>query len=120
MALGLAAAKFLAEASWASNVKEVLEREAVERHKLDRKIDWVIKRSMIQSYIDKRNTTWNDPRVFMLDLQYHDIRMDRGFYYLLERRGARLLRPLPIRLKIQNDLSLACRLHRYCPCSCDR
>ena len=27
----------------------------------------------------------NDPRVFMLDLQYHDIRMNRGLYYLLER-----------------------------------
>jgi proteasome accessory factor A len=55
--------------------------------KLDRQIDWVIKRSMIQSYIDKKGTTWNDPRVFMLDLQYHDIRMNRGIYYLLERGG---------------------------------
>jgi proteasome accessory factor A len=42
---------------------------------------------MIQSYIDSRNTSWNDPRVFMLDLQYHDISMDRGIYYLLERKG---------------------------------
>ena len=24
----------------------------------------------------------------MIDLQYHDIRTDRGFFYLLERRGA--------------------------------
>ena len=32
--------------------------------------------------------TWNDPRVFMLDLQYHDIRVNRGLYYLLERKGA--------------------------------
>jgi proteasome accessory factor A len=53
--------------------------------KLDRQVDWVIKRSLIQSYIDSRNTTWNDPRVFMLDLQYHDLRMNRGLYYLLER-----------------------------------
>ena len=42
---------------------------------------------MIQSYIDSRDTSWNDPRVFMLDLQYHDISMDRGIYYLLERKG---------------------------------
>jgi proteasome accessory factor A len=53
--------------------------------RLDRQIDWVIKRRMIQSYIDSRDTSWGDPRVFMLDLQYHDIRMNRGLYYLLER-----------------------------------
>ena len=55
--------------------------------KLDREVDWVIKRRLIQSYVDTRNTTWNDPRVFMLDLQYHDIRMNRGLYYLLEKNG---------------------------------
>jgi proteasome accessory factor A len=53
--------------------------------RLDRQIDWLIKRRMIQSYIDSRDTSWSDPRVFMLDLQYHDIRMNRGIYYLLER-----------------------------------
>jgi proteasome accessory factor A len=56
--------------------------------KLDRQIDWVIKRRMIEQYIDKRGTSWSDPRTFMLDLQYHDIRRDRGLYYLLERKGA--------------------------------
>ena len=54
---------------------------------LDTKIDWMIKRKMIQSYVDRRETTWNDPRVFMLDLQYHDLRLDRGLFYLLERKG---------------------------------
>jgi proteasome accessory factor A len=56
-------------------------------NRLDRKIDWLIKRRMIESYIQSRNTTWSDARVFMLDLQYHDIRMERGLYYLLERKG---------------------------------
>ena len=56
--------------------------------KLDQQIDWVIKRKMIQSYVDARDITWNDPRVFMLDLQYHDLRMNRGLYYLLERKGS--------------------------------
>jgi len=56
--------------------------------KLDRHVDWVIKRKLIQSYIDRKDTSWNDPRVFMLDLQYHDIRMNRGLYYLLERSGS--------------------------------
>jgi proteasome accessory factor A len=55
--------------------------------KLDREVDWLIKRRMIQGYIDSKGKSWNDPRIFMLDLQYHDIRRDRGIYYLLERKG---------------------------------
>jgi proteasome accessory factor A len=54
---------------------------------LDRKIDWMIKRRMLQSYIDGKGKSWSDPRIFMLDLQYHDICRDRGIYYLLERKG---------------------------------
>jgi proteasome accessory factor A len=56
--------------------------------KLERKIDWVIKRKLIEQWIDARGSRWSDPRVFMLDLQYHDIRVKRGLYYLLERKGA--------------------------------
>ena len=35
----------------------------------------------------KHGLTWNtiDDRVLMLDLQYHDIRYDKGLYYILER-----------------------------------
>jgi proteasome accessory factor A len=57
-------------------------------NKLDREIDWVIKRKLIESYIDRHGASWSDPKVFMLDLQYHDIQRDRSLYYLLERRGA--------------------------------
>jgi proteasome accessory factor A len=52
----------------------------------------IIKRQLIESYIQSKRTGWNDPRVFMLDLQYHDIRVNRGLYYLLERKGARRAR----------------------------
>ncbi len=57
-------------------------------NRLDRKVDWVIKRRLIESYVDSRGLPWDDPRIFLLDLQYHDIRRQRGLYYLLERRGA--------------------------------
>jgi len=57
-------------------------------NRLGREIDWVIKRQMIESYIERRGTSWSDPRVFMLDLQFHDIRLNRGLYYVLERKGA--------------------------------
>jgi proteasome accessory factor A len=65
----------------------ILECLDTDPDRLDTKIDWVIKRRLLQEYIGRKGLEWNDPRVFMIDLQYHDIRRDRGFFYLLERSG---------------------------------
>lgn len=54
---------------------------------LDREIDWVIKKQMIESYREKRNIPWNSNRILMLDLQYHDIKESKSLYYILERKG---------------------------------
>ena len=54
---------------------------------LSREIDWVIKKELLLSYMEKKGTDWNDPRIAMMDLQYHDIREDRGLYYALEKDG---------------------------------
>ncbi len=67
--------------------QEVLDALADDPDKLDTKVDWVIKRKMIRNWIEHKGASWSDPRVFMLDLQYHDIRCRNGLYYLLERRG---------------------------------
>ncbi|NRA03084.1 MAG: Pup--protein ligase [Myxococcales bacterium] len=67
---------------------EILECLEHDPDKLDRKIDWVIKRKLIQRYIKKHGISLEDPRVMMIDLQYHDIRMDRGLFYLMERAGS--------------------------------
>jgi len=55
--------------------------------KLSREIDWVIKRNLIQNIVDKRGVSWDDPSVYMVDLQYHDVKQDRGLFYLMERKG---------------------------------
>jgi proteasome accessory factor PafA2 len=60
---------------------------------LARELDWVAKRQMIESYIDRKACGWDDPRVALMDLQYHDIRPDKGLYYTLE-RGNRIERLL--------------------------
>jgi proteasome accessory factor A len=59
-----------------------------------RELDWVAKMEMIRSYMDRKGCEWNDPRVLMVDLQYHDVRPEKGLYYTLERsnRIERLLR----------------------------
>ena len=52
-----------------------------------REVDWVMKKHLIQSYIERKNCGWDDPRVFLLDLQFHDVKRTRGLYYLMENRG---------------------------------
>ncbi|HIL80576.1 MAG TPA: proteasome accessory factor PafA2 [Myxococcales bacterium] len=54
---------------------------------LSREIDWVAKKSLLESFMDRKGADWEDPRVQMLDLQYHDTRPDKGLYHMLEREG---------------------------------
>lgn len=65
--------------------EEVLNKLERDPMLLVRELDWVAKRQLIQSYIDRKGCGWDDPRVAMMDLQYHDIRPDKGLYYALER-----------------------------------
>jgi Pup amidohydrolase len=66
------------------HVLDCLQRDPME---LDTKIDWVMKKSMIETFMQRKSLDWQAPQVEMLDLQYHDLRPDKGLYYLLERQG---------------------------------
>jgi proteasome accessory factor A len=70
-------------AKW-QHVLECLARDPMELHD---KIDWVMKKAMIESFMERKGLDWRSPEVGMLDLQYHDLRPDKGLYYLLERQG---------------------------------
>ncbi len=67
--------------------RQVLEKLEGDPMQLDRELDWVIKRRWIDDYMARHRLTWRDPRVSLLDLQYHDIRPDKGVYYRLVRHG---------------------------------
>jgi len=54
---------------------------------LERQIDWVMKKAMIESFMERKSLSWGAPQVQMLDLQYHDLRPDKGLYFMLERQG---------------------------------
>lgn len=54
---------------------------------IDREIDWAIKLKLLRSYLSARGLDFDHPRAAHLDLAYHDINIDRGLYYVLERRG---------------------------------
>jgi Pup amidohydrolase len=65
----------------------VLDRLARDPMQLYREIDWVMKLHLLTNYMARRHSGWEDPRMAMMDLQYHDVRPDKGLYFLLERSG---------------------------------
>jgi hypothetical protein len=67
--------------------ESVLDKLNQDPTKLNREIDWVTKRALIESYMDRKHCSWEDPRIAMMDLQYHDVRPAKGLYYTLERTG---------------------------------
>ncbi len=66
----------------------VLDRLASDPMQLYQEIDWVMKLHLLTNYMHRRGSDWHDPRIAMMDLQYHDIRPEKGLYYVLERSGA--------------------------------
>jgi proteasome accessory factor A len=66
------------------HVIDCLGRDPME---LDQQIDWVMKKSLIEQFMDRKSIGWDAPQVHMLDLQYHDLRPEKGLYYILERQG---------------------------------
>ena len=85
---------YLAHREKSKVVSDILEKWEYVLDKLDedpvalsRYVDWVTKYELINSYRSKKGYDWDDPKVAMMDLQYHDIKRDRGLYYLLEREG---------------------------------
>lgn len=49
-------------------------------------LDWVTKKWVMESYMQKKGCGWDDPRLSMMDLQYHDVNRNRGLYYVLAGR----------------------------------
>jgi proteasome accessory factor A len=65
--------------------EEVLDKLERDPRSLVRELDWVAKRHLMESYMERKGCGWNDPRIRLMDLQYHDLRPDKGLYYTLER-----------------------------------
>ena len=52
-----------------------------------READWVIKYHLVEAYRARHGLDLTDPRVALLDLQYHDINRERGVFYRMQDRG---------------------------------
>jgi proteasome accessory factor A len=54
---------------------------------LSREVDWVIKKRLMESYMTRRGVGWDDERILVMDLQYHNISRSTGLYYLADKKG---------------------------------
>jgi proteasome accessory factor A len=66
-------------ARWA----DVLTKLESDPMQLSRELDWVIKKAWIDKFMDRDWLSWRNPKVSLLDLQYHDIRPEKGVYHRL-------------------------------------
>lgn len=72
------------EAVWTA-WHEALEGLNKDPQSLDRKIDWIIKHSFLETQRAKRNLGWDSPVIKEMDVKYHGIVPDRSIYHLLLR-----------------------------------
>jgi proteasome accessory factor A len=55
--------------------------------KLSDRLDWVAKLQLLQRYQDRHAKGLSSPEAQMIDLQYHDVRRDKGLYHRLAASG---------------------------------
>ncbi|PYJ70596.1 MAG: hypothetical protein DME76_04955 [Verrucomicrobia bacterium] len=64
------------------------------RHDLERdpmaardRIDWAAKKFLLDTLQEEEKLSWSDPWLQSIDLEYHNLDLDRGLYYELVRKG---------------------------------
>jgi proteasome accessory factor A len=88
------AKKYVEREDDTSDNRDVLDRwESVlvaletEPFSLHRQLDWVAKYRLLEGYRERGGLDLNDHRLRAIDLQYHDVRRDKGLYQRLVRSG---------------------------------
>jgi proteasome accessory factor PafA2 len=67
--------------------ESVLGRLAEDPMLLAHELDWVAKLEILEGYRSRDGLSWGHPRLQLVDLQYADVRPDRGLYNRLAERG---------------------------------
>src|SRR6266851_2727637 len=67
--------------------ESVLGRLAEDPMLTSRELDWVAKLELLEGYRTRDNLGWGHPRLQLVDLQYSDVRPERGLYNRLAARG---------------------------------
>src|ERR1700741_1418152 len=67
--------------------ESVLTRLADDPMQLSRELDWVATLELLEGYRRRDGLGWDHPKLQLFDLQYSDVRQDRGLYNRLVTRG---------------------------------
>jgi proteasome accessory factor A len=67
--------------------ESVLTRLEHDPMSLSAELDWVAKLSILEGYRSRDGLDWDAPRLHLVDLQYADVRSDKGLYNRLAERG---------------------------------
>jgi Pup amidohydrolase len=54
---------------------------------MHRELDWAAKYRLLEAYRERDGLSWDDPKLKLIDLQYHDVRRSRGLYHRLAASG---------------------------------
>ena len=68
--------------------ESVLDRLSRDPMSLSRELDWVAKLAILEGYRDRESLDWDAPKLHLVDLQYSDVRPDKGLYNRLVARGS--------------------------------
>jgi len=89
-----AAKRYLKDQDLHPVTAEVMQRwEAVlttaedDPRKLAGQVDWATKLQLLEGYRDRHGLVWGSDKLKMVDLQYHDVRQDKGLYNRLAAKG---------------------------------
>lgn len=66
--------------------EDVLDALATNPLSLADRLDWVAKYALMRSYV-AQGLSWDDPKLAAIDLQYSDVRPDKGLYHKLVALG---------------------------------
>ncbi|WP_159942451.1 MULTISPECIES: depupylase/deamidase Dop [unclassified Nocardiopsis] len=67
--------------------ESVLHRLGTDPMSLADELDWVAKLKVLEGYRSRDGLDWSHPRLQLVDLQYSDVRADKGIYNRLVARG---------------------------------
>ncbi|TAM85630.1 MAG: proteasome accessory factor PafA2 [Jatrophihabitans sp.] len=84
--------------------ESVLARLAADPMSLAGELDWVAKLRVLNGYRDRDGLGWDSPRLQLIDLQYSDVRPEKGLYHRLVSRGSMttLVDPADVRAAVSS------------------
>ena len=67
--------------------QSVLDDLAIDPMRCADRLDWVAKLQLLEAYRQREHLSWDAPRLQLIDLQYSDVRSDKGLGRMMTARG---------------------------------